>query len=236
MPAWETSNPWTSFPKPDAQHIPIGWVDTSTQAANLTPIVRQLLRTDVRRSGMIAGQVIANHWFVGMPPFTHSQCLGTPSVPIEDSGEDPWISYISNWLASGGLTAGPGGESVNVDRADTSIRYLTWSLTATGGYNHTLTCGRHTPLANIFTNSGQIVDETLTSYRRSTGELDTYRFQLLDDGTLLNSNTGHYEGGDFYGPDYGATLALTGGATWPPEHYHDGGRRENATSFPMKPA
>jgi hypothetical protein len=44
---WETENPWTGFPMPDAAHVPIGWVDTLTHASAYTPIIRQLLRTDL---------------------------------------------------------------------------------------------------------------------------------------------------------------------------------------------
>ena len=45
--SWDTDNPWTNFPKPDSGHVPIGWVDTATNASSYTPIIRQYLRTDL---------------------------------------------------------------------------------------------------------------------------------------------------------------------------------------------
>ena len=44
---WTSTNPWTAAPVPDSQHIPIGWVDTHTEAASHNAIVRQLLRQDI---------------------------------------------------------------------------------------------------------------------------------------------------------------------------------------------
>lgn len=44
---WTTTVPWTTFPKFDAPHLPIGWVDTQTNLSSNTAVVRQLLRTDV---------------------------------------------------------------------------------------------------------------------------------------------------------------------------------------------
>ena len=45
--AWTSEAAWTGAPVPDASHIPIGWVDTNTHAADLRAVVRQLLRADV---------------------------------------------------------------------------------------------------------------------------------------------------------------------------------------------
>lgn len=42
---------WTSFPTPDAQHIPIGWVDTLTGQADKNPFVRQYVSTDLFQGG-----------------------------------------------------------------------------------------------------------------------------------------------------------------------------------------
>lgn len=44
---WETDNPWDIAPRPDGSHVPIGWVDTLTNQASRTPIVRQYLRSDL---------------------------------------------------------------------------------------------------------------------------------------------------------------------------------------------
>ena len=44
---WTSTNPWTGAPVPDAQHIPIGWVDTNTHKDELRATVRQLLRADL---------------------------------------------------------------------------------------------------------------------------------------------------------------------------------------------
>jgi len=41
------ANGWTEFPVQDADHIPIGYVDTQTRAADKEIIVRQILRTDI---------------------------------------------------------------------------------------------------------------------------------------------------------------------------------------------
>ncbi len=38
---------WTSYPVPDAAHVPIGYVNTQTQIAQQISIPRQLLRTDI---------------------------------------------------------------------------------------------------------------------------------------------------------------------------------------------
>ncbi len=45
------SQGWTTFPAPDATHIPIGWVDTQTDAATYWAHTRQLLRHDNPSSG-----------------------------------------------------------------------------------------------------------------------------------------------------------------------------------------
>ena len=50
-PAWSSSNEWDASPVPDADHVPIGWVDTNTNAAELRAVVRQLLRADVVQVG-----------------------------------------------------------------------------------------------------------------------------------------------------------------------------------------
>jgi hypothetical protein len=44
---WTTTNPWTSFERPDGDHIPIGTIDTNTEAAISLPLRRQYLRTDL---------------------------------------------------------------------------------------------------------------------------------------------------------------------------------------------
>jgi len=48
---WTSDNPWTSFPVPDANHVPVGWIDTATNAGNKQAVVRQLLRTDLEQVG-----------------------------------------------------------------------------------------------------------------------------------------------------------------------------------------
>jgi hypothetical protein len=54
---WTSDNPWAGFndglnaPIPDATHVPIGTVDTKTSRLNLTPIIRQYLRSDLVFSG-----------------------------------------------------------------------------------------------------------------------------------------------------------------------------------------
>ena len=45
--AWTTDNPWDGAPKPDAGHVPIGWVDTATNRSKYSAIIRQYLRTDL---------------------------------------------------------------------------------------------------------------------------------------------------------------------------------------------
>ncbi len=49
---------WTAFPTPDSQHIPIGWVDTSTDAATYTAHIRQILRSDNPSAGGSPGSVV----------------------------------------------------------------------------------------------------------------------------------------------------------------------------------
>ncbi len=49
--AWTSPNVWSAAPVPDGQHIPIGWVDTNTNATTLIAVVRQLLRADVVQVG-----------------------------------------------------------------------------------------------------------------------------------------------------------------------------------------
>lgn len=44
---WTSNSPWSGAPVPDAQHVPIGWVDTNTHAAQRVAVVRQLLRADI---------------------------------------------------------------------------------------------------------------------------------------------------------------------------------------------
>jgi hypothetical protein len=43
-PDWTSDNPWAAVPVPDSEHIPIGWVDTTTDK---DPVIRQLLTGDV---------------------------------------------------------------------------------------------------------------------------------------------------------------------------------------------
>lgn len=57
-----SSQGWTAFPTPDAQHIPIGWVDTNTDAATYWAHVRQLLRQDNPASG--GGATVGQYTFV----------------------------------------------------------------------------------------------------------------------------------------------------------------------------
>lgn len=38
---------WSTYPKPDSTHVPIGWVDTLTHQADKVVVIRQLLREDV---------------------------------------------------------------------------------------------------------------------------------------------------------------------------------------------
>lgn len=45
--SWTSANPWTLAPVPDSAHIPIGWVDTKSQQASYTAVIRQLLRADL---------------------------------------------------------------------------------------------------------------------------------------------------------------------------------------------
>ena len=50
--AWgPTDNPWTAAPVPNSTHIPIGWVDTSTDGSIMKAWARQLLRADVVQVG-----------------------------------------------------------------------------------------------------------------------------------------------------------------------------------------
>jgi hypothetical protein len=42
---------WSGFPEPDAEHVPIGWVDTRSKAAEGTAVVRQFLRGDLVVAG-----------------------------------------------------------------------------------------------------------------------------------------------------------------------------------------
>jgi hypothetical protein len=44
---WTSTNAWTGFPVIDAEHVPIGWVDTNTKASEKVALVRQLLRADL---------------------------------------------------------------------------------------------------------------------------------------------------------------------------------------------
>lgn len=179
------------------------------------------------------GQVIAQHLFLGCPPFTASECHGTPDAPITDSDlSNPWITSIDTWLGGGqpfsGTSPVPDFCDLTVRDTYTPLRFCTWTFEGSGGYYHSLTSGRHTPatppVPSIFPNSGNIIHEVFTSLSKTTGELTTYEFKLDEDtGELLNANTGIYAGGDFQGPNYVASLAAFGGTSWPPEHYHDAG-------------
>lgn len=42
---------WATFPVPDSNHIPLGWVDTKFDAANHHAVTRQLVRSDVSATG-----------------------------------------------------------------------------------------------------------------------------------------------------------------------------------------
>lgn len=61
-----TGNPngWSSCPKPDATHIPIGWVDTLTYKSDKRCVIRQMLKADVVQVGSASmaykGTYIAN--------------------------------------------------------------------------------------------------------------------------------------------------------------------------------
>ena len=45
--SWTSTNPWTSAPVPDSDHIPIGKVDTSIESDTHTAVIRQYLRADI---------------------------------------------------------------------------------------------------------------------------------------------------------------------------------------------
>jgi len=48
-----TTNGWTAFPMIDANHLPIGFIDTQTNLASKILVIRQLLRADVIQIGSI---------------------------------------------------------------------------------------------------------------------------------------------------------------------------------------
>lgn len=64
-PAWTSTNPWTSFPTVDSAHVPIGWVDSQTDAANKVAHVRQILRTDLLQLATV-GSAVTTYRFKSM--------------------------------------------------------------------------------------------------------------------------------------------------------------------------
>ena len=75
-----TSQGWTAFPNPDAQHIPIGWIDTSSDAATYTPHIRQLLRSDNPSAGGASSNV-APYTFVS-DGGTYWACTNSSGEPV----------------------------------------------------------------------------------------------------------------------------------------------------------
>lgn len=63
--ATHNPTPWATYPRPDAEHIPIGFVDTSTKADSLQVVIRQLLRTDVVQVGG-TGLTMGSYRFKGL--------------------------------------------------------------------------------------------------------------------------------------------------------------------------
>ena len=57
-----TSGIWDAYPTPDAENIPIGWVNTDEYEATKQAIIRQLLRADVVTVGGTAGMHFHGEW------------------------------------------------------------------------------------------------------------------------------------------------------------------------------
>ena len=74
------SQGWTSFPDPDATHIPIGFVDTDTLSGSYTAIIRQLLRTDVVTVG--GGGGTAKEFLVASSDNDHWLCCETGDTAL----------------------------------------------------------------------------------------------------------------------------------------------------------
>jgi hypothetical protein len=97
--AWMSINPWTVAPVPDSQHVPIGWVDTSTDTGNHNAIVRQLLREDVVTVGGGSGYTEGVFRFKSMEA-EYLVCRATTDGST-DGGTDIYVAkpYKLRWSA-----------------------------------------------------------------------------------------------------------------------------------------
>jgi hypothetical protein len=229
--AWGPSdNPWSSFPKPDAQHVPIGWVDTSSQGGDLTAVVRQLLRTDVRRSSGMEGQVIAQLRFLGHPPFS-SNMQGTWAGPSAQT------SFIASFLSLE-VTTEPDVDYDNIPSGPTNksdpCRFCTTTFrNGSGSYIHTRTCARYDnagPGGSNITNGGGLIYEKIKAYRVDTGESETYEFKINDDGSFETGANYHNTPPNLaaYHSSLECDNLANGSPDFPGEGWHAAGTEDSA--------
>jgi hypothetical protein len=87
-PSWTSTNAWTSATKPDETHIPIGWVDTQTLAANSISKPRQLLTSDVVTVG--SGSSAGGGGFLGIYDATQSYKAGSIVIILGGTTAGVW--------------------------------------------------------------------------------------------------------------------------------------------------
>ena len=115
--AWTTTRAWSIGPIPDANHIPIGWVDTNTEAENLRSVVRQLLRADVVQVG--GGAAAESTRLMTLQSFHFNYLICRPDGGASDGSSDVTVA-LQPELRDTITTEDIGGETWDYDSYDAS--------------------------------------------------------------------------------------------------------------------
>ena len=137
--SWTSTNAWSSAPTPDRAHIPIGWVDTNTNAATLQATIRQLLRGDVEQVGGSGGGMN----YRGEYQETTSYAIGDV---VRVRGGDHQGVYICVKPALGNTPTYP--EPYDVDASDNY-----WEILALGIKDVNICSGGATTTAHVNTDA-----------------------------------------------------------------------------------
>lgn len=143
---WTSTNAWTASPVPDAQHVPIGWVDTNTHADELRAVVRQLLREDVgqvgwgatryRVKGVYSTYLVCRTWdgttegttdvYIAKPPYLRWYASAWPGYTAVGAA----VTFV--WSALTGNIDGQRTASSSGATTQTEIVVVVWQFAANG--------------------------------------------------------------------------------------------------------
>jgi hypothetical protein len=128
---------WTAFPTPDANHIPIGWVDTSTDSATYWAHIRQLVRNDLTAGGGGGGGQLTMYDTTGGTAYSNGDVVGVAAqFTLSGITVLPGTYMLINGLST---PASPTGNQIPQIPVPTSGTVYWWPIAA--GLIQANTCG-----------------------------------------------------------------------------------------------